>query len=130
MPMEIFSLEFIRWRLNLDEIQFVSRKQKAQFKLKAQVGPFIVNTKATKIEVGNLFRQIKFKLSFSWPFESLGVISSIKIEHKLTPYTHILKSEIEQYANQDVWEENILQEVEENISIQTTLYAPILKKNN
>lgn len=80
VPVRIFALEFIRQRLNKDEIHFVSRKQKAQFKLKAPVGPFIVNTRAAEKEVENLLRQMKFKLSFSWPYDRLGVISSMKIE--------------------------------------------------
>lgn len=40
----------------MDEIHFVSRKQKAQFKLKVQVGPLIVNTRATNMEVESLLR--------------------------------------------------------------------------
>jgi len=51
VPMRIFALEFIRQSMRMDEIHFVSRKHKAQFKLKAQVGPFIVNTRASGKEV-------------------------------------------------------------------------------
>jgi hypothetical protein len=43
----IFALEYIRQRLNSDDIHFVSRKYKANFKLKKEVGPFIVNTRST-----------------------------------------------------------------------------------
>jgi len=63
--MRIFSLDFISQRMNIDEIHFVSRNKKAQFMLKAQVGPFIVNTRVENKEVKNLLRQMKFKLSFS-----------------------------------------------------------------
>jgi len=44
---KIFVLEYIRKILNLDDIHFVSRKYKANFKLKKEVGPFIFNTKST-----------------------------------------------------------------------------------
>lgn len=37
--------------LNMDEIYFVSNKNKSQFKLKAQVGPYIVNTREVAKEV-------------------------------------------------------------------------------
>jgi hypothetical protein len=43
----IFSLEYVRQRLNLYEIHFVSNKYKASFKLKKAVGAFIVNTGST-----------------------------------------------------------------------------------
>lgn len=32
--------------MNIDDIHFFSSKKKSQFKLKAQIGPFIVNTRA------------------------------------------------------------------------------------
>ena len=41
----IFSLEFIRQRLNYDYIHFVSKKNKVRFKLKNEVGPFIVSNR-------------------------------------------------------------------------------------
>lgn len=94
--------------MNMDEINLVSRKQKSKFKLKAQVGPFIVNTRVTYKEVESLLREMNFKLSFSWPYDPLGAISLIRSEHKSTPYIHISKPEIEQYATQEVWEENTL----------------------
>jgi hypothetical protein len=43
----IFSLEYVRKRLNSDEIHFVPNKYKVTFKLKKEVGPFIVNTRST-----------------------------------------------------------------------------------
>jgi hypothetical protein len=43
--LSIFSLEFIRKSLNLDDIHFVSKKNRTNFKLKREVGPFIVNNR-------------------------------------------------------------------------------------
>lgn len=45
VPIRIFSLEYSRQMLNMDEVHFVSYKKKAQFKLKAHIGPYIMNTK-------------------------------------------------------------------------------------
>lgn len=42
--------------LNMDELHFVSNKKKSQFKLKAQVDPYIVNTKATTKEVETVLK--------------------------------------------------------------------------
>ena len=41
--MRIFSLEYLRQILNSDSINFMATKKKTQFKLKNQVGPFIIN---------------------------------------------------------------------------------------
>ena len=43
----IFSLEYVRQRLNSDEIHFVPNKYKVTFKLKKEVVPFILNTRST-----------------------------------------------------------------------------------
>jgi len=42
---------------------------------------------------------MKFKLSFNWSYDPLGVISSMRVEQKSTSYVHIANLEIEQYAN-------------------------------
>lgn len=40
----------------MDDLHFVSRKKEAQFKLKAYVGVYIVNTRATTKEVDELLK--------------------------------------------------------------------------
>lgn len=45
LPIRIFALEYVRQRLNADEIHFVVAKKKSQFELKAHAGPFICNTR-------------------------------------------------------------------------------------
>jgi len=52
VPIRILSLEYSRQTLNMDELYFVLNKKKPQFKLKAHVGPYIVNTRATKKSSG------------------------------------------------------------------------------
>jgi len=51
LPMMIFALEYIKQMMNMNDTHFVSRKHKAHFKLKARVGPFIVNTRDAEKEV-------------------------------------------------------------------------------
>lgn len=51
VPMRIFSLEFIRQNLSVDQVHFVPMKKGFLFKLPKAVGPFIVNTRQTVQEV-------------------------------------------------------------------------------
>ena len=64
---------------------------------------------------------MKIKLSFSWSYDPLGVISSMG---KSIPYMHVARPEIEQFANRDEQIENTLQEIEEPVSSQTMLETP------
>jgi hypothetical protein len=47
MTPNIFAIAYIMQRLNFDEIHFVPNKYKVTFKLKKEVGPFILNTRST-----------------------------------------------------------------------------------
>ena len=73
---------------------------------------------------------MKFILSFNWTYDPLGVISSIRVEKKYSPYNHISKQKIEQYSNQEVWEEKNLLEVEEHVSSQIALELQDLKRKS
>jgi len=44
---------------------------------------------------------MKFKLSFTWSYDPLGIISKLRVEQRTTPYVHTPRPEIEQYANQE-----------------------------
>lgn len=72
----------------MDALHFVSSKNKAQFKLKAHAGHYIVNTGATTKEVDEILKQIKFKLILTWPYDPLGIISRLRFKQKNTPYAH------------------------------------------
>ena len=115
LPIRIFALEYLRQRLDVDEVHFVAAKNKSQFKLKAQVGPFICNTRVAGEEANEPLKEMKFALNFSWLYDPLGVISKLRVENKLTPYHHIPRPEIEQFKNQLEWTENTLQEAEEQM---------------
>ena len=108
VPTRIFALEYIRQIMNMHDLYFVSRKQKTQFTLKAQIGPFIVKTRVAAKEADILLKQMKFKSSFTWSYDPLGIISKLRVEHKTTPYVHTARPEIKQYANQKEWQENTL----------------------
>ncbi len=57
VPMRIFSLEYIRQMVHMDNLHFVAAKKNSQFKIKAQVGPFICNTKAVGKEANSLLNK-------------------------------------------------------------------------
>jgi hypothetical protein len=70
----IFALEYIRHRLNSDHIHFVSRKYKASFKLKKEVGPFIVNTRSTLQETTNILSNMGFQQGEAWMYDPHAII--------------------------------------------------------
>jgi len=80
----IFALEYSRKMLNMDEVHFVSYKKKTQFKLKAHIGPYIINTRSATKEIDAILSQMKFKLIFSWSYDPQGIISKLRLEHKST----------------------------------------------
>lgn len=112
----------------MDELHFVSSKRKEQLKLKAHVGPYIVNTRAVAKEVDEILKLMKFKLHFTWYYDPLGIIYSPRVEKKTTPDAHTPRPEIKQYANQEQWIENTLQEDEEKIVSQSYIQIPIPKE--
>lgn len=72
----------------MDDQHFLSRKKKSQLKLKEHIGPYIVNTRATTKEADEILKKLNFKLSFTWSYDPLGIISKLRVEKKTTPYAH------------------------------------------
>lgn len=70
--------------INMDFVQFLVAKHKSQFIVKTHVGLFICKDKATKKEADILLKQIKFKLSFFWSYDPLGIILKLRVEQKTT----------------------------------------------
>lgn len=107
----------------MDQLHFLAAKKKAQFKIKTQVGPIICNARSAGKEAQTLLKHMNFKLSFTWSYDPLGVISKLRVEQKATPYAHTPRPGIEQYMNQDEWQENTLQEAEEKVISSTTSHS-------
>jgi hypothetical protein len=95
----IFALEYIRQRLNSDDIHFVSRKYKANFKLKKEVGPFIVNTRSTLQVTTKILSVMGFQQGEVWMYDPHSVISSKIISHGQAPYQHQHKAQVELLEN-------------------------------
>ena len=106
--MRIFSLEYFRNFLNSDSINFMAAKRKTQFKLKNQVGPFIINNKDAENEITKKLSEYSFEESFSWNYDPQGILSKLRVKCKLTPFIHEAKPDIEKFANQIEWLENTL----------------------
>ena len=79
-PMCIFALEFIQKILNVDQVHFLPRRKHTLFKLKAQVGPFIVNQMLVDKKVELLLAQMKFKLGVTLPYDPIGRFSIIRVQ--------------------------------------------------
>ena len=86
--------------INMDKLHFVTAKKKSQLKIKTWVWPFICNTRTKTKQVDLRLKQMKFKLSFTWSYDPLGIISKLRVEQNSAPYTHTPKPEIEKYMNQ------------------------------
>lgn len=80
VPIRIFALEYIWQVMNMDELHFVLAKKKSQFKLKGHIGPFVCNTRVETKEAGLLLKHMQFKLSFTWSYDILGIISKLRVE--------------------------------------------------
>lgn len=81
--------------LNMDDLYFVSRKKNSQFKLKAHIGPYIVNARAMGKEAYEILKKMNFKFTFTWSYYPLGIISKLRVEQKTTAYAHTPRLEIE-----------------------------------
>lgn len=99
VSMSIFSLEYIRKMISMDEIHFVSGKRKSQYKIKTQVGPFIYNTRTIIDVVDSILRKFNFQASFTWAYDPFNIISRLRVELKTTPYNHTPRPEIENFIN-------------------------------
>jgi len=95
VPICISTLEYIRKMINMDQLHFVAAKKKVQFKINTQLGLLICNSIARGNEPKSILREKNFKISFSWSYDSLGVISKLRLEQKTTRYPHTPMPEIE-----------------------------------
>jgi hypothetical protein len=105
MTPRIFSLEYVRKRLNSDEIHFVPNKYKVTFKLKKEVGPFIVNTRSTLQVTTKILSALGLQQGEPWNYDPHGIISSKIISHGKSPYQHQQKEQLELLENQDSWKD-------------------------
>ena len=101
--------------INMDDLHFVSGKRKSQFKIKAQIGSFICNTRSTGIEAYTLLKEMNFQPNFNWSYDPFGIISPLGVDLKMTPYNHTPRPEIEKFMNQEQWVGGTLQEAYEQV---------------
>jgi len=81
--------------IHIANLHFVVAKKKAQFKVKAKVGPIVCNTRLDGKEADLLLKKMNFKFSFTWSYDPFGLISKLRVEQKITPYSHTPRPEIE-----------------------------------
>ena len=97
---------------NSGEVNFLSAKNKTQFKIKNQLGPFICNNRNVGQQAKKCLKDFKFINSFKWKYDPLGVFSKLRVKFKLTPFVHESKPDVKKYSNLSEWMENTLQELE------------------
>lgn len=79
VPMSIFSLEYVRKMINMDDLHFVWAKKKDELKIKTQVGPFLYYSRAIGTEAETLLKYINFQLSFTWSYDPFNIISNLRV---------------------------------------------------
>ena len=104
----IFALEYLRQILNADAINFMASKKKTQCKLKNQIGPFIVNNREAIKEINIKLKEYTCQEIFMWNYDPRGILSTIRVKCKLTPFLLESKPQIEKFSNQNEWEPNNL----------------------
>jgi len=62
------------------------KKHKGTFKLKKEVGPFIVNNRETLQITTKLLSAMGFQQGEPWNYDPHGIISSKKTSHGKVPY--------------------------------------------
>ena len=112
LPVQIFSLEYIKQMINSDDIHFVAFKKKQQLRIKGQIGPFICNNQTTREMADKILKEMKFSISFSWHYDPSSVIAETRLKNKISPYTHVPKPKIEKFMNQTKWKMNTLEDSE------------------
>jgi len=76
----IFSLEFIRKSLNVDEVHFIPRKKKTNFKPKKEVGNFILYNRSSSQVVEIVLQGMGFEQGEIWQYDPLGVMNNRRVE--------------------------------------------------
>ena len=99
VPMRLFSLEFIRQSLNVDQIHFVPMKKGHLFKLPMYVGPFIVNMRQATNEANKMLENMHFLLGEKWAYDSHKVIYNRRVENGYSAFVHESKPEIKKLAS-------------------------------
>lgn len=79
--MGIFSLEYIRQMINVDEIHFVATKKKSQFRIRSQIGPLICNNRVAGEEADNRLKEMTFTHSLSCSYNPWRIISNKRVEN-------------------------------------------------
>lgn len=99
VPIRLFSLEFIRKSLNVDQIHFVPMKKVHMFKLLMSVGLFIVNMRQAADEVNMMLDGIHLLLGDKWAYDPHPVISNRRIENGYSLFVHESRSDIMKLPN-------------------------------
>lgn len=97
--MRIFSLEFIRQNLNVDQVHFVPMKKGYLFKFPKAVGPFIVNTRQDTQEVEKLLNDMCLLQVVEWAYDPHQIISKRRLENGYSAFVHESRPETEKLAN-------------------------------
>lgn len=88
LTLKIFTLEYITQRLDSNYINFASKKHQVTFKLKKEVVPFNMFTRATEGIVEKMLMDMDFQWGEDWNYDPYDIISNKRVQLGSTPYIH------------------------------------------
>ena len=103
LTMSVFYLEFIRQSLNVDDIHFIPRRKRTNFKPKREVGPFIVVNRLALQFVEAMLQGLGLELGESWQYDPLGVINAKRLQFEITGYEYQSRPDPKQNMNLNRW---------------------------
>jgi hypothetical protein len=79
-----FAWEFIRQSIDVDDIHFIPRRKRTNFKTKREVVPFIVFNRSNLQVVEVMLQGLGLEQGESWKYDPLGVINAKILEFEIT----------------------------------------------
>ena len=97
----VFSLEFVRQRLTIEEEHILSFKKNIDIIFPLVEGPYVLKSRPSLPIIDNLLRSMGFSLGASINYDPYKVISKRRQANKNKPFEHIEVSRLKEAAN---WE--------------------------
>ena len=94
LPVRIFSLEFIRKSLNIDQVYFVPTRKGYIFKLGKIVWPSIVNNRQALLQVEEMMKEFGFVQGAKWKYDPHHIIANKRGKFSFSPYIHEIKRKL------------------------------------
>ena len=116
----IFSLEFLRQKLTMEEEHILNFSKSLDMKFPWEVGPFVLKSRYALPTIDNLLKSMGFSLGVAINYDPHQVISIRRQENKNKPFEHTEVAGIKEEANWEDYHDKAL----DNVNIeQDSVYS-------